>query len=609
MLVRPKPSTLSWEKQDDTGKYLIKQHAQDVVDFSSQYGSVDSISYTAHNLTGQSRVFPAYGDHAEAYSMRTYGKWWDEAPSGRKEIQGQNFCQVRSQDFIDLSFEHKVFPSAVTLFEVYNPGALVRVWARDANIAWCLLYQVDQLESAPLVARKFSPKLKECHFPTSLLRLEFNHEHLDSYYEVESFILEGFTRQWKNPLATYEPYGEITKKVLNLNLTQILSRSDSSSSSSFSETSSPLNTSIDEDEEDELNAFETLPYEVVHKIFSYLDLKSLCQCCIVSKQFQAVAKDSTLYVHVNLKNYWNIVNDSTLQCIAFRCSRLQSLDLSWCNGKGSFEMAFIKLISHCGATLKILRLNSCKFITKYCLAEIADTCCRLEELSLRKILPPYKSLTGWQVLSELTTLKYLDLYHVHINTQDLMSFLPYLTKLQHLNLGSCAASRLTLLNMDVIAESLSRNNKNLKSVDMWRSHLSLSSIGIKCLSKCSQLEEVDLGWAEIEALGDCIQDLAKGCPRLKKFFVPAMRGLTDRDLHVLINNCPLLEQVDILGIRNVSPDVCVRMLTHCRNLCLLDVSYCDKISRAHVSLWRVQFPHISIKQCSYSRPDAIDNFV
>jgi F-box and leucine-rich repeat protein 4 len=54
---------------NDGEKYLIQQHAEDVTDFSSQYGSIDSISYTAQNLTGSSRVFPAYGDHAEAFSM------------------------------------------------------------------------------------------------------------------------------------------------------------------------------------------------------------------------------------------------------------------------------------------------------------------------------------------------------------------------------------------------------------------------------------------------------------------------------------------------------------------------------------------------------------
>ncbi|XP_065339884.1 F-box/LRR-repeat protein 4 [Cloeon dipterum] len=605
---RRKLSELQDKQDDENGdKYFIEQNAQDVVDFSSQYGSVDSISYTAHNLTGPSRVFPAYGDHAEAYSMRTYGKWWDQAPSGRKEIQGLNCNPVRSQDFVDVSFEHKVYPSKITLYEVYNPGALVRIWAKDLHSKWTLLYEVDVLETPPPAARKFSPPLNECPFQTSFIRLEFNHEHLESYYEIESIVLEGYTRQVANqkvnPFAR-KPIGDITRKVLNLDLAQLLSSSEYSSN-----TSSVTNSSSEEDEDQELNAFETLPYEVVIKIFSYLDLKSLCRCCIVSKRFESVAKDLTLYSAVNLKSHWNLVNESALRCLALRCTRLQALDLSWCNSKSNFEMAFIKLISHCGVTLKILRLNSCKFITSHCLAEIADTCYQLEELSLRKILPPYKSLTGWHVLSELTALKYLDLYHVPINTQELMSFLPSLTKLEHLNLGSCAASRLTQLNMDIVAESLAKNNRNLRSIDMWRSHLSITSIGIKYLSRCNKLEEVDLGWAEIETLGDCIQELAKHCPKLKKIFVPAMRGLTDRDINALINNCPLLEQVDVLGIRNISPEICFRLLTQCHNMRLFDVSYCDKITRAHVALWRVQFPHVSIKQCTYSRPDSIENFI
>jgi hypothetical protein len=68
MPIRP-ATAVSSRDMDNGEKYLIQQHAEDVIDFSSQYGSIDSISYTAQNLTGSSRVFPAYGDHAEAFSM------------------------------------------------------------------------------------------------------------------------------------------------------------------------------------------------------------------------------------------------------------------------------------------------------------------------------------------------------------------------------------------------------------------------------------------------------------------------------------------------------------------------------------------------------------
>lgn len=48
---------------------LIDQYAQDVVDFSSQYGSDYSISYTALNITGRPCKYPDYGDFPETFAM------------------------------------------------------------------------------------------------------------------------------------------------------------------------------------------------------------------------------------------------------------------------------------------------------------------------------------------------------------------------------------------------------------------------------------------------------------------------------------------------------------------------------------------------------------
>lgn len=48
---------------------FIEQYVQDVVDFSSQYGSDMSISYTAYNITGKPSKFPDYGDFPQAFVM------------------------------------------------------------------------------------------------------------------------------------------------------------------------------------------------------------------------------------------------------------------------------------------------------------------------------------------------------------------------------------------------------------------------------------------------------------------------------------------------------------------------------------------------------------
>lgn len=42
------------------------QYVEEVSDFSSQYGSETSISYTASNIAGQPTTYPNYGDFTQA---------------------------------------------------------------------------------------------------------------------------------------------------------------------------------------------------------------------------------------------------------------------------------------------------------------------------------------------------------------------------------------------------------------------------------------------------------------------------------------------------------------------------------------------------------------
>ena len=49
------------EENDEDHILLIEQYAERVLDFSSQYGSDDSYSYTAFNCLGTPTKFPAYG--------------------------------------------------------------------------------------------------------------------------------------------------------------------------------------------------------------------------------------------------------------------------------------------------------------------------------------------------------------------------------------------------------------------------------------------------------------------------------------------------------------------------------------------------------------------
>lgn len=57
------------DDKDKIEDVTIVQFAQRVLDFSSQYGSDYSISYTACNITGRPSKFPNYGDFPETFAM------------------------------------------------------------------------------------------------------------------------------------------------------------------------------------------------------------------------------------------------------------------------------------------------------------------------------------------------------------------------------------------------------------------------------------------------------------------------------------------------------------------------------------------------------------
>lgn len=70
-------SSLLWFKDDDyqdeeSNNQIIEQFVQNVEDFSSQYGSEISVSYTAFNLRGPPSNFPDYGDYPQAFVMVTH---------------------------------------------------------------------------------------------------------------------------------------------------------------------------------------------------------------------------------------------------------------------------------------------------------------------------------------------------------------------------------------------------------------------------------------------------------------------------------------------------------------------------------------------------------
>lgn len=95
--------------------------------------------------------------------------------------------------------------------------------------------------------------------------------------------------------------------------------------------------------------------------------------------------------------------------------------------------------------------------------------------------------------------------------------------------------------------------------------------------------------------GDALRVFLNSCNDLEKVFLAALRGVTDRDLEPLLS-CRKLQQLDLLGARSLTPEICLKFLLYCPELKMIDLSFCDGINESKVQEWSQLYPHVSFKR-------------
>ena len=255
-----------------------------------------------------------------------------------------------------------------------------------------------------------------------------------------------------------------------------------------------------------------------------LDLRSLCRCCKVNRHFNNIARDALLYTSLNLKPYWYCIDATALQNLTPRCQYLQRLDLSWCGNYDAISnQDFVDFLQNCGSLITHLRLNCCRFVNDFVVREISRICKNLiGELNIlfKYILlieePGFISMPqslfiefyrinffpelclrncteitngGFSELGSLQALERLELYRTNIETNNLCTILRRNPNIRHLNL----AGMHDRLNMDLVAIEISKSCPKLESIDFWKAQ-TLTPQGVRALTRCIHLREVDFGW-------------------------------------------------------------------------------------------------------------------
>ncbi|XP_067386160.1 F-box/LRR-repeat protein 4 [Emydura macquarii macquarii] len=567
----------------------VVQYAKEVLDFSSHYGSENSMSYTMWNLAGIPNVYPSSGDFTQTAVFRTYGTWWDQCPSAQLPFKRTppNFY---SQDYVELAFEEPVYPTAVHVLETYHPGAVIRILACSANpysqntpadVRWEILWSEAPTKVNSPQARQFTPCIKQIDFPTNLIRLEVNSSLQDYYTELDAVVLHGVK----------------DRPVLSLK-TSMIDMND-----------------LDDEEDEEKNGcemdslnkqfsvaalrewttngyFDKLPYELIQLILSHLTVPDLCRLAQTCKLLYQHCCDPLQYIHLSLQPYWARINDTSLEYLLSRCTLVQWLNLSWTGNRGAISVSgFSRFLKVCGSELVRLELACGHFLNETCLEVIAEMCPNLQELNLSSCdkLPPQ----AFNHISKVCSLKRLILYRTKVEQTALLSILNFCSELQHLSLGSCVM----IEDYDLIASMIGAKCKKLRTLDLWRCK-NITENGIAELaSGCQLLEELDLGWCPtLQSSTGCFTSLARKLPNLQKLFLTANRSVCDTDIEELAANCTHLRQLDILGTRMVTPASLRKLLESCKDLSLLDVSFCSQIDNRVVLELNASFPNVFIKK-------------
>ncbi|KAG1701730.1 F-box/LRR-repeat protein 2 [Nymphon striatum] len=325
--------------------------------------------------------------------------------------------------------------------------------------------------------------------------------------------------------------------------------------------------------DDESNINKKLPKELLLRIFSYLDVVSLCRCAQVSKihcnckhVIMADAEENRCILYIEFitneevkafaKTRWetcctcakhwkfvpgneqkiawqdisdNMASISTVRggifsslwnILALDGSNWQRIDLF--NFQTDVEGSVIENISRrCGGFLKKLSLYGCKSIGDDALRIFAEQCNNIEELNLN----------GCKNITDDTC----------------KSLSEHCCKLTNLHLGSC----------------INVTNKSLKSLS----------------EGCPVLEHLNISWCN-KISEDGVEALAHGCPKIKTFRSIGCNLVNDEAVRHLTSHCHFLEDLDLHSCDEITDASVIRISKSCPRMLRLCVSKCPQLSDA-----------------------------
>ncbi|CAD5220919.1 unnamed protein product [Bursaphelenchus xylophilus] len=344
-----------------------------------------------------------------------------------------------------------------------------------------------------------------------------------------------------------------------------------------------------------------LPKELLLRIFSYLDIVTLCKCAQVCRVWNRLAMDGSNWQQVDLFDFQKDIKASVVESLALRCGGfLKELSLKGCENVQ--DSAMRSFAAKC-PNIEALVLSKCKYITDATSDYLGRYCHKISYLDLENCTAitdrSLKALSeGCHRLTELNISWCINvsddgIRHVLENCPNLETLIckgcrglspncfddlkDKMNSIKTLNLLSCV-----FLN-DVTVEAIAQSCPLLEYL---------------CLSNCSDITDRSL------------QALSHGCPLLKDLELASCVNLTDVGFIGLSKNCHELERMDLEDCVQITDTAIVNLNSGCPNLNSLALSHCDHLTdnglaelcQSHKDIMKV----LELDNCSQLTDAALD---
>uniref|UniRef100_A0A8C2WVI9 F-box/LRR-repeat protein 2 n=1 Tax=Cyclopterus lumpus TaxID=8103 RepID=A0A8C2WVI9_CYCLU len=348
---------------------------------------------------------------------------------------------------------------------------------------------------------------------------------------------------------------------------------------------------------DEAAINKKLPKELLLRIFSFLDVVTLCRCAQVSRSWNVLALDGSNWQRIDLFDFQRDIEGRVVENISKRCGGfLRKLSLRGCLGVGDSALRLIVFLfcSTCNSLskfcpkLKHLDLASCTSITNLSLKALSEGCPLLEQLNISwcdqvtkdgiqalvRCCPGLKGL----FLKGCTQLEDEALKHIgahcpelvtlnlqtcsQITDEGLITICRGCHRLQSLCVSGCA--NIT----DAILHALGQNCPRLRILEVARCS-QLTDVGFTTLARVSVASTYCLSHCEL-ITDDGIRHLGSG---------PCAH---DRLEVIELDNCPLIT------------DASLEHLKSCHSLDRIELYDCQQITRAGIKRLRTHLPNIKV---------------